>query len=205
MTEAEAANRQNQQSDESVLQDLRDSIPEPSSFQGLKLHPVDFEKDDDTNFHMDFIVAASNLRAANYSIEPADRHKSKLIAGKIIPAIATTTAAVSGLVGLELYKIAQGHNQLEAFKNGFLNLALPFFGFSEPIAATKLKYYDVEFTQWDSFEVRMGKVYQCCAQPLFISPNLRQGSLLFQVLEVDIDVTAYFEEQHCEFCSALVV
>ena len=32
-------------------------------------------QDDDSNFHMDFIVAASNLRAENYGIAPADRHK----------------------------------------------------------------------------------------------------------------------------------
>lgn len=37
--------------------------------------PLDFEKDDDSNFHMDFIVAASNLRAANYKIAPADKYK----------------------------------------------------------------------------------------------------------------------------------
>jgi len=50
-------------------------LPTPTSVQGLKLNPIEFEKDDDTNFHMDFIVATSNLRAENYDIEPADRHK----------------------------------------------------------------------------------------------------------------------------------
>lgn len=30
-------------------------------------------QDDDGNFHMDFIVAASNLRAENYDIPAADR------------------------------------------------------------------------------------------------------------------------------------
>jgi hypothetical protein len=35
--------------------------------------PETFEKDQDANGHMAFITAASNLRAINYGIAPADR------------------------------------------------------------------------------------------------------------------------------------
>ncbi|KAJ1531032.1 hypothetical protein ONE63_005862 [Megalurothrips usitatus] len=132
---------------------IQKELPSSEELKGLRITPIEFEKDDDTNLHMDFIVAASNLRASNYKIPPADRHKSKLIAGKIIPAIATTTSVVAGLVCLELYKLAQGFKNLEPYKNGFVNLALPFFGFSEPIAAPQNKYYEKEWTLWDRFEV----------------------------------------------------
>nr|AGS47777.1 UBE1Y transcript 2 [Canis lupus familiaris] len=140
--------------DDSRLQELRAMLPSPEKLRGFKMYPINFEKDDNTNFHMDFIVAASNLRAENYNIPPADRHKSKLIAGKIIPAIATTTAAIVGLVCLELYKVVQGHQQLESYKNSFMNLALPFFSFSEPLAPPRHQYYNQEWTLWDRFEVR---------------------------------------------------
>jgi len=63
-----------------------------------------FETEDDKNFHIDFISAVANLRARNYRIHEVDRSKVKFIAGKIIPAIATTTAMVVGAVGFEYIK-----------------------------------------------------------------------------------------------------
>jgi ubiquitin-activating enzyme E1 len=141
------------------LDNLIRQLPDPKSLAGFKLTPVEFEKDDDTNYHIDFITAASNLRAENYKIEQADRHKTKFIAGKIIPAIATTTALVTGLVILELYKIIDGKDDIEQYKNGFINLALPFFGFSEPMPSPKVEYKGPNGTKvsldkiWDRFEL----------------------------------------------------
>ena len=60
--------------DSDALSSIQASLPDPKALK-LKLRPIEFEKDDDTNHHMDFIVAASNLRAENYDIAPADRHK----------------------------------------------------------------------------------------------------------------------------------
>jgi len=48
----------------------------------------------------------------------------KLKAGKIIPALVTTTAVVAGLQTIELSKIVKGVD-LTRYRNTFLNLALP--------------------------------------------------------------------------------
>ena len=101
-----------------------------------KIHPEDFEKDDDTNGHIDFIYACSNLRARNYKIKECDRQKTKMIAGKIIPAIATTTASITGIVSLQLYTLYQT-NKIEYLRDCYLNLGINVMIMSEPREAIK--------------------------------------------------------------------
>lgn len=106
-SELEEKNNNDEDVDEEAIRQLANELMSVNKLD-LKAQTLPFEKDDDFNLHMDFIVSASNLRAANYRIPPADKLKSKLIAGKIQPAIATSTSIVSGFASLELYKIAQG-------------------------------------------------------------------------------------------------
>jgi len=125
--------------DENKLPELESKLMElKGSVQKISFSTTEFEKDDDSNFHIDFINAASNLRATNYQIQNCDRQKTKMIAGKIIPAIATTTAMITGAVTAEIYKFVQGYTELSDMKNSFINLALPIFVFSEPMEATKI-------------------------------------------------------------------
>ena len=85
----------------------------------------------------------------------------KQTAGKIIPALATTTSSVCGLVVIELFKLVQGNKNLDAFKDSSNNLGNNSFFFSTPMDAIKSKdeYDPIEmaeikckpsgFTKWD--------------------------------------------------------
>ncbi|CAL1378654.1 unnamed protein product [Linum trigynum] len=116
---------------------------------GFKMAPIQFEKDDDTNYHMDLIAGLANMRARNYGIPEVDKLKAKFIAGRIIPAIATSTAMATGLVCLELYKVLDTQHKLEDYRNSFANLALPLFSIAEPVPPKVIKHQDMSWTVWD--------------------------------------------------------
>lgn len=161
--ETEGASASTGGMEDSEAEQILASIPKPGELAGFKLNPIEFDKDMDD--HMLFVTACSNLRALNYQIPTEDTHRSRAIAGRIIPAIATTTALVTGLICLELYKIIgtpQKELKIDAYKNGFVNLAIPFMTLSEPTppAMTKamVKGKEWNWTAWDSLDMSMGDI-----------------------------------------------
>ncbi len=107
-----------------LIQPLRNS-------QAVKLEVEEFEKDNDDNFHIDFIHAMANVRAANYKLDEMDWITVKIKAGRIVPALATTTAAIAALQTIELIKYLKDAKLVE-YRNSFLNLAVPSLMMSEP-------------------------------------------------------------------------
>lgn len=89
------------------------------------LAPLDFDKDNDVD--LAFVTAAANARAAVFSIPKADALRCKQIAGRVVPAVATTTSVVSGLAAFEFLKLMhQGERESNYIhhRNSFINLAL---------------------------------------------------------------------------------
>ncbi|MCO5581805.1 hypothetical protein L7F22_035694 [Adiantum nelumboides] len=136
---------------------LTQELPTPASLAGYRLTPIDFEKDDERNFHVEFVSAAANLRAQNYGIPLSDLLQARLVGGRAIPSVVTATSVIGGMMCLELYKLVL-QKPLECFKHSYVNLAVPFIATAEPIRAivNRVERNDrppLLWTLWDKFEM----------------------------------------------------
>jgi len=129
-------------------------IGNPNMFKS-KFIAQEFEKDDDTNYHISWITAASNLRATNYNITISDRQQTKGIAGRIIPAISTTTSVVSGLILLEMMKYLMGFKDTTQYRSTFINMADPLLVYTDPIIAPTIEVAGVMMNSWTKFEYKV--------------------------------------------------
>lgn len=130
---------------------LEDILPEKDP--SLTIKEIKFEKDDPLNHHIDFINSCSNIRAKIYGIETVDKHTTKGIAGKIIPALATTTSLVSGLVAIETLKVIKNLDNIKYYNDSFMNLAIPYIIHSEPSEVSVMEKFGIKYTLWDRYEM----------------------------------------------------
>ena len=124
-------------------------IGNPNEFKPTYI-ALEFEKDDDK--HINWVTAASNLRAMNYGIPIEDKQKTKGIAGRIIPAISTTTSIVSGLILLEMVKYLLGYNKVDNYRSTFVNIATPLLVYSDPIESPTIDVAGVKMNSWTKFD-----------------------------------------------------
>jgi len=132
------------------------NLPTNEKYQSLQFISQEFEKDDPTNWHVAWVNAASNMRALNYSIPPVSHIETKGIAGRIIPAIATTTSVVSGLIVIEMIKYMLANHKIiehkiENYRSTFVNLSDTTLVYSEPIKSEETEFAGVKFSIWEKF------------------------------------------------------
>jgi ubiquitin-activating enzyme E1 len=160
-------------------------LPESLSSNNLEVNTIQYDKDDDIT--LEGMSQLSNTRAKIYSIDTVDRLDIKLISGKIIPALSTTTTVISGFVVLEIIKyfndihlkkyvpsdinINLGNNQYILFdslspKTSYNNMFSNAYGM-------KVKTVPYKFNTWDFIKINTSK--ECC-------PNMEE---LITILKAD--------------------
>jgi len=143
-----------------------DKIPE--------LTYAEFEKDNDLNGQIDLIYSMSGLRCLNYGIEPFDWMTCKLKAGKIIPALSTTTSCISALQTLELLKLIKNLD-IQNYRNTFMNLAIPIIQASQPGNVVNKKICGNLYSNvWDIWNVEINKDNQEENNVKFLFDKLRK-------------------------------
>jgi hypothetical protein len=124
----------------------------------VRMEPEFFEKDDDANGHIDWIWAMSNLRGQVYKLAGMDKIDVKLKAGRIVPAMATTTAVVAAYQTLQFLMVLRHEidqpKQITC-RNIFLNLAVPIGQVAEPGPPQGKDFMGHQVTVWDRWEVSL--------------------------------------------------
>jgi ubiquitin-activating enzyme E1 len=118
------------------------------------INKISFDKDNDELEHIYWINECSNIRNKQYSITETDIYQTRKIAGKIIPAMITTTSLIAGFQVMEFIKIIKYYNKNNStnknyYKNRFANLNINYCDGIEPSSCKK---YD-NLSTWSKITV----------------------------------------------------
>ena len=97
-----------------------------------EINPLIFEKDNDNNYQIDFIQACTNLKSKNFNLGEASWLKVKLTAGRIVPSIPTTSAAITGFISFQIYPLLLQDINLDSLNSINFDLSIPSFIIQRP-------------------------------------------------------------------------
>jgi ubiquitin-activating enzyme E1 len=129
-----------------------------------KIFKVDFEKDDDSLGHVQFVTECANLRNEQYQIPKQDIYETRKIAGNIIPAMITTTSLISGFQILEYIKIIKYYSpnkhvsidadsDIDIYKNRFVNLNTNYIDGINPVKPERQILNNKSISIWTKITV----------------------------------------------------
>jgi len=152
-----------------ILDETDQIISAVQTKQMTQLRPLEFDKDNP--LHLAFVHSAATLRSLNYSIPPIPKVEARGIAGRIIPALITTTAIVAGFICLEHLKILHGRTVHEIREYNF-HLSSMFWNCTCPTIVKKTQINDqLELCVWDRFEVDGGMIQNMVQFILWFKTN----------------------------------
>jgi len=173
-----------------------------------------FDKDKEDKSQSNFLYSCTNLRARNYKIEEEEIEKIILIAGKIIPAIISTTATISGLVSLQIYIIPQTNN-IYYFRSIGFEMKTNIYSISSPEEVNYMKNKDAtcdslpiicipnKFSVWDNIEIKGTKTVKEIIAFFKINYdvdllNINSGIFVLYDSEFEEDLNKTIEELYLE-------
>lgn len=128
-------------------------------------YPIEFEKDDDELKHVDWITHSANMRNIQYYIPQTNIYETRKIAGKIIPAMITTTSMISGFQILEYIRICKlyfnsthepsnpSNSDIDLYKNKFVNLNINYYDSTSPIPVPIYQVGGKNISLWTNYKV----------------------------------------------------
>ncbi len=93
----------------------------------------------------------ANLRSRNYSLTPYTWIQTKLKAGRIMPALSTTTTVISAFQTIQLIQVIKNS---KIVRNTFVNLAVPIIQISEPGPPIFTPVGNTKISVWDVWEFK---------------------------------------------------
>jgi len=109
-----------------------------SKKNSLKIKEFEYEKGKFDDLSIKFIASCSNLRARNYNIEECNEEKILFIIENIQPSLVTSSAAISGLLCMQIFGLIQT-SSIKYCLNGFLNLIDLNLLLSKPVKPVQIK------------------------------------------------------------------
>eukprot|EP00770_Monocercomonoides_exilis_P005966 MONOS_5937.1-p1 / transcript=MONOS_5937.1 / gene=MONOS_5937 / organism=Monocercomonoides_exilis_PA203 / gene_product=Ubiquitin-like modifier-activating enzyme 1 D (Uba1D) / transcript_product=Ubiquitin-like modifier-activating enzyme 1 D (Uba1D) / location=Mono_scaffold00179:64313-68629(+) / protein_length=1317 / sequence_SO=supercontig / SO=protein_coding / is_pseudo=false len=166
------------------------------------VHSLSFDKDESPNHPLDFITCAANLKAKIYHIPQASKTEVKIIVGRIIPAVITTTATISALGAAELIPFCRKTSAIDAFHVWFINQALNVYSHHPPYPPRPLEPGS-PFTEWNHERLKFGfvptikQLVDALKEKYSIEPILikRDDVIYYQLNDPSNDEPEYLDQQ----------